>query len=117
MPSQEHRTFGSAMTVTESSGNSAANLLAAIIESSEDAIVSKNLDGIVTSWNSAAERIFGYIAEEMIDQSVAILATPATADEMPRILETVGRGERVEHYETERRADHSGSVDDFTDPR
>jgi sigma-B regulation protein RsbU (phosphoserine phosphatase) len=105
------------MTVTESSGNSAANLLAAIIESSEDAIVSKNLDGIVTSWNSAAERIFGYIAEEMIDQSVAILATPATADEMPRILETVGRGERVEHYETERRADHSGSVDDFTDPR
>ena len=91
------------MTVTESSGNSAATVLAAIIESSEDAIVSKNLDGIVTSWNSAAERIFGYIAEEMIDQSVAILATPATADEMPRILETVGRGERVEHYETERR--------------
>ena len=93
----------SAMTVTESSGNSAATVLAAIIESSEDAIVSKNLDGIVTSWNSAAERIFGYAAEEMIDQSIAILATPATADEMPRILETVGRGERVEHYETERR--------------
>jgi two-component system, LuxR family, sensor kinase FixL len=91
------------MTVTESSGKSSANLLAAIVESSEDSIVSKTLDGIVTSWNTAAERMFGYTAEEMIGQPIAILATPATAAEMPRILETVGRGERVEHYETERR--------------
>ena len=91
------------MTLTESSGKSAASLLAAIVESSEDAIVSKTLDGIVTSWNAAAERILGYTAEEMIGQPIAILATPATADEMRRILKTVGRGERVEHYETERR--------------
>jgi two-component system, LuxR family, sensor kinase FixL len=91
------------MTETESSGESAANLLAAIVESSEDAIISKTLDGIITSWNPAAERMFDYTAEEMIGQSIAILATPATADEMPRILKTVGRGERVEHYETERR--------------
>ena len=91
------------MTVTESSGKSAAHLLAAIVESSEDAIVSKTLDGIVTSWNAAAERMFGYTAGEMIGQPIAILATPATADETRRILETVGRGERVEHYETERR--------------
>jgi len=88
---------------TVSSGKSAASLLAAIVESSEDAIVGKTLDGIVTSWNPAAERMFGYTAEEMIGQPTAILATPATADEMPRILEAVRRGERVEHYETERR--------------
>jgi two-component system sensor kinase FixL len=91
------------MTMAESSGKAAANLLAAIVESSEDAIVSKTLDGIVTSWNAAAERLFGYTAEEIMGRAIAILATPATADEMPRILETVGRGERVEHYETERR--------------
>jgi two-component system, LuxR family, sensor kinase FixL len=91
------------MTETVSSGRSAACLLAAIVESSEDAIVSKTLDGIVTSWNRAAERIFGYTAGEMIGQPIAILATPATADEMPRILEAIRRGERVEHYETERR--------------
>jgi two-component system sensor kinase FixL len=90
------------MTETGTSGKS-VNLLAAIVESSEDAIISKTLDGIVTSWNPAAERMFGYTAGEMIGQPIAILATPDTADEMPRILETVGRGERVEHYETERR--------------
>jgi two-component system sensor kinase FixL len=94
--------FGWAMTVTEPS-KSAANLLAAIVASSEDAIVSKTLDGIVTSWNAAAERMFGYTAEEMIGQPVVILATPDSAAEMPRILEIVGRGERIEHYETERR--------------
>jgi len=88
---------------TGSSSKSAASLLAAIAASSEDAIVGKTLDGIVTSWNTAAERMFGYTAEEMIGQPIAILATPATADEVPRILEAVGRGERVEHYETERR--------------
>ena len=91
------------MMETGSSSKSAASLLAAIAASSEDAIVGKTLDGIVTSWNTAAERMFGYTAEEMIGQPIAILATPATADEMPRILEAVRRGERVEHYETERR--------------
>ena len=97
------RVSGWAMMETGSSSKSAASLLAAIAASSEDAIVGKTLDGIVTSWNTAAERMFGYTAEEMIGQPIAILATPATADEVPRILEAVGRGERVEHYETERR--------------
>src|SRR6516162_6076439 len=97
------RVSGWAMMETGSSSKSAASLLAAIVASSEDAIVGKTLDGIVTSWNTAAERMFGYTAEEMIGQPIAILATPATADEVPRILEAVGRGERVEHYETERR--------------
>jgi two-component system, LuxR family, sensor kinase FixL len=81
----------------------ATSLLAAIVESSEDAIVSKTMDGIVTSWNKAAERIFGYSAEEMLGQPIAILATPATVSEMPRILERIRAGERIDHYETERR--------------
>ncbi|HJU18726.1 MAG TPA: PAS domain S-box protein [Stellaceae bacterium] len=78
-------------------------LLAAIVESSEDAIVSKTLDGIVTSWNRAAERIFGYGAAEMIGRPIAILAAPGRACEMPRILARIGRGERIAHFETERR--------------
>jgi PAS domain S-box-containing protein len=76
--------------------------LAAIIESSDDAIISKDLNGIVTSWNRAAERIFGYSAEEMIGRPIALLAAPDVANEMPEILKKVRRGERVEHYETVR---------------
>jgi PAS domain S-box-containing protein len=76
--------------------------LVAIVESSEDAIVSKTLDGVVTSWNRAAERTFGYTAEEMIGRPISILTAPGRADEMPRILDRIRRGERIEHYETER---------------
>ena len=60
-------------------------MLAAIVELAEDAIVGKTLGGIVTSWNNAAERIFGYGAAEMVGQPIALLAAPETADEMPRI--------------------------------
>lgn len=81
----------------------AVGRLAAIVESSEDAIVSKTLDGVVTSWNKAAERTFGYAAEEMIGQPISTLAAPGQADEMTRILDRVRRGERIEHFETERR--------------
>jgi len=81
----------------------AASLLAAIVESSEDAIVSKTLDGLITSWNNAAERIFGYTAAEMVGQPTSVLMPPGSADEMRHILDRIGRGERVEHYETERR--------------
>ena len=77
--------------------------LAAIIESSEDAIVSKTLDGVVTSWNRAAERTFGYTAGEMIGRPISVLTAPGQADETPRILDRIRRGERIEHYETERR--------------
>jgi two-component system sensor kinase FixL len=80
-----------------------AGLLAAIVASSEDAIISKTLDGVVTSWNGAAERIFGYTAEEMIGQPISILTAPGHADEMPLILDRIRRGERIERYETERR--------------
>jgi PAS domain S-box-containing protein len=81
-------------------GNRADLLLAAIVSSSDDAIVSKNLDGIITSWNEGARRIFGYTAEEMIGQPVLKLVPVDRKDEEPRILERLGRGERVDHFET-----------------
>ena len=77
--------------------------LAAIVMSSEDAIISKNLQGIVTSWNGAAERLFGYTAEEMIGQPVSRLIPPDRHDEEPGILERIKRGESIQHYETIRR--------------
>ncbi len=76
---------------------------AAIVMSTEDAIVSKNLQGIVTSWNGAAERLFGYTAEEMIGQPVSRLIPPDRHDEEPGILQRIGRGESIQHYETIRR--------------
>lgn len=79
-------------------------LLASIVESSDDAIVSKDLDGIVTSWNKGAERIFGYTAEEMIGKPISIIAAPDRVDEMPRILERIRHGERVDHFETHRQS-------------
>lgn len=77
--------------------------LAAIIESSADAIVSKNLDGIITSWNQGAERLFGYLAEEVIGKPITILIPEDRQEEEPRILERLRRGERVDHFETVRR--------------
>ena len=79
-----------------------ANLLASIVESSDDAIVSKNLDGIIMSWNQGAERIFGYTAAEAVGQSILMLIPPDRIDEEPRILERLKRGERLEHFETVR---------------
>jgi PAS domain S-box-containing protein len=77
--------------------------LAAIVESSYDAIVSKTLDGIVTSWNKGAERLFGYRAEEIIGRSVAILIPEDRLQEETDILAKLRRGERIDHYETVRR--------------
>src|ERR1044071_4523240 len=77
--------------------------LAAIVESSDDAILSKNLNGIIQSWNKGAERIFGYTASEIIGQHISTLAPPGCSDEMADILQRIARGERVEHYETRRK--------------
>jgi len=77
--------------------------LAAIVESSDDAIVSKDLDGVVTSWNPAAERIFGYTAEEMLGQSIARIIPPDQLDEEKLILSRVRSGQRIEHFQTVRR--------------
>lgn len=76
--------------------------LAAIVESSDDAIVSKNLNGIVMSWNAGAERLFGYSAEEMIGRAILTIIPPELHDEESHILSAIGRGERIEHYETVR---------------
>jgi two-component system, LuxR family, sensor kinase FixL len=80
-----------------------ARSLAAIVESSDDAIVGTTLDGIVTSWNKGAERVFGYTAPEMIGQPILPIAVPGHADEMLEILGRIKCGERVDHYETSRR--------------
>ncbi|MEP1079737.1 PAS domain S-box protein [Leptolyngbya sp. PL-A3] len=77
--------------------------LAAIVESSEDAIISKTLEGIVTSWNASATRIFGYSAEEIIGQSIRLLIPDARLEEETEILNRLQRGERIEHFETVRK--------------
>ena len=77
--------------------------LAAIVASSDDAIISKDLNGIISSWNHGAERLFGYTAPEAIGQPVTMLIPPGRLDEEPRILERIRRGERIDHYETVRR--------------
>ena len=76
--------------------------LASVVASSDDAIITKNLDGVVLSWNSAAERLFGYSGAELVGRSVKTLIPPEQHDEEDRILERLSRGERIEHFETVR---------------
>jgi PAS domain S-box-containing protein len=76
--------------------------LSAIVESSEDAIISKDLNGIVQSWNASAERIFGYKAEEMIGKHISVIAPPDRKEEISEILSRIARGESVQHFETKR---------------
>lgn len=84
---------------------------AAIVESSDDAIISKDLNGIIQSWNAGAERIFGYTAAEIVGQPVQILMPPERKNEETEILARIRRGERVEHYETVRRRKDGTLID------
>jgi PAS domain S-box-containing protein len=84
--------------------------LASIVESSDDAIVSKNLDGIITSWNKGAERVFGYTAEEAIGQPITIVIPQDRQDEERTILTRMSRGERIEHFETVRQRKHGSLI-------
>ena len=93
-----HRTVGS-------------KLLASIVDSSDDAILSKTLDGVITSWNKAAERIYGYQAEEIIGRSVSLLIPPDRPDEMAEILDRIRIGEQVDHYETTRRRKDGATIE------
>src|SRR5579871_2843195 len=74
--------------------------LASIVESSDDAIASKTLDGIITSWNSGAEQLFGYAAAEVLGKPMALLIPPERAEEEPKILARIARGEKTDHFDT-----------------
>src|SRR5690606_16019715 len=78
-------------------------LLAAIVEGSDDAILAKDLKGVILSWNGGAERLYGYTAAEAIGRSVSFLVPPGVEDDTPILLARVRRGERIRHYETVRR--------------
>lgn len=87
------------------------NRLAAIVESSDDAIVSKGLDGIITSWNKGAERIFGYMANEAIGQHINLIIPHDRKEEEKDILARIGRGERIDHFQTVRRRKDGTLID------
>jgi PAS domain S-box-containing protein len=76
--------------------------LAAIVESSDDAIIGKTLDGTITSWNRGAERLYGYTAAEVIGRPVTLLCPPDMPNDVPPLLQRLARGEHIEHYETRR---------------
>jgi PAS domain S-box-containing protein len=88
-----------------------AQHLAAIVTSSDDAIISKNLDGVIQTWNDAATRLFGYNRDEAIGQPVTMLMPPERQDEEPRILARIRAGERIHHFETVRRRKDGSLLD------
>ena len=90
------------LTTERKRADTALAHLAAIVESSDDAITGKSLDGIVVSWNRGAERLYGYAAGEVIGQSIALLMPPGRARELPRLMERLKRGEHIAPYETVR---------------
>ncbi|MCM3873222.1 MAG: PAS domain S-box protein [Pyrinomonadaceae bacterium] len=91
--------------------DAAKHRLASIVESSEDAIISKDLNGVINSWNNAAERLFGYTAAEAIGRSVTMLIPPERFDEEPAILQQIAKGQFVSHYETVRRRKDGSQID------
>jgi PAS domain S-box-containing protein len=90
------------LPVLREKADRATGLIAAIVESSDDAIISKTLEGVITSWNPGAERIFGYTAKEAIGQSISLIIPADRATEEITILEKIGRGERIDHFDTVR---------------
>ena len=78
------------------------NLLAAVVDSSDDAIITKSLDGVITSWNKSAERLFGHTSEEAVGKHIFLIIPETRRDEEGRIIERLKRGERVDHFETQR---------------
>ncbi len=81
-------------------GNEASRLLVSVVDSSDDAIITKTLDGIITSWNASAQRIFGYLEQEAIGQPMGILIPPDREEEERQILAKVSQNEQIEHFET-----------------
>jgi PAS domain S-box-containing protein len=99
------------LSVERMKAQHAVRHLAAIVEFSEDAIVSKDLNGVITTWNHGAERLFGYTAEEAVGKPVTILIPNDRLDEEPNILQRIRRGESVDHFETLRRHKDGGLID------
>ena len=89
----------------------AAQHYAAIVESSDDAILSKDVNGVITSWNNGAQRLFGYTSQEAVGKPVTLLIPVDRHDEEPKILERIRRGERIDHYETVRQRKDGSLVD------
>src|SRR5436190_2181962 len=97
----EHQSETSAERKIEDLSNTAERL-AAIIDSSDDAIIAKTITGIVQTWNPAAERLYGYPVSEMVGRPMALLLPPERAGEEAEILARIARGERLHHFETVR---------------
>lgn len=85
--------------------------LALLVEYSDDAIIGKTADGVITSWNRGAERIYGYARSEILGKPIAVLLPPNRRDEFPELKERISRGEHVDHYETERRRKDGKVID------
>jgi PAS domain S-box-containing protein len=117
LPSEEDRLLlgvaanQAAIVFQRQRADEAQALLAAIVESSEDAIVSKTLDGVITSWNAGAQLLFGYTAAEAVGRSITLIIPPERAHEEQVILERLRRGERIEHYETVRQSKQGRLID------
>ncbi|MFC0516141.1 PAS domain S-box protein [Mucilaginibacter angelicae] len=94
----------------QKNAESKQGMLASIIESSEDAIVSKNLNGIITSWNNAAQRLFGYTEDEIIGKHITVLIPEERHNEEELIISKIRAGERVEHFETIRKTKSGGEI-------
>ena len=101
-PSSEGLSLLFVNTTERKRADETALLLSSIVESSDDAIISKDLDGLITSWNKGAERIYGYSSAEILGRPISLLVPPEHADEWPEILEYTRLGQRIEHLETER---------------
>lgn len=104
--------FAAARDVTDrKQAEQKAAQLAAIVQSSDDAIIGKTLDGIITSWNKGAEKVYGYHESEVIGQPISILVPPGHEDEVPQILAKLKLGEHIDHYESVRRRKDGHSID------
>jgi PAS domain S-box-containing protein len=102
----ERKQFDHALRETEQQ----LRWLASIVESSDDVIISKNLEGVIISWNKGAKRVFGYTAEEAIGRPITIVIPEDRHDEERQILTRIRRGERIDHFETVRRRKHGSLV-------